>query len=345
MGTLLKAVMRIKGGLIKRSFDQATKDPQITQTKLLLDILRNNRETEYGKEHAFSRITTADAFIKRVPLNTFFDLAAYVERIKNGQRNILTAEQPFMFNLTSGTTDTPKYVPVTQRGMTLTARLSTQWLYRALQDHPSFLDLSFLFMSGAPVEGKTPSGIPYGSASGMIYKNLPRVLHGSFAVPFVVSKIKDYDLRYHVIVRISLEKEISCIVTPNPTTLIRITETGIQRQEELIRSIQDGVLFSTRCFDISENDSWILNLISANLKPNRTRACFLQKVMDRHGNLMPFACWKKLKLVGCWLGGSVGFQANKFRPPDLMGYFRGGRGIGMIPKTRVGARQKNRKRV
>ena len=35
----------------------------------------------------------------------------------------------------------------------------------------------------------------------------------------------------------------------------------------------------------------------------------------------------------------------KLRPPDLMGYFRGGRGIGMIPKTRVGARQKNRKRV
>lgn len=255
MGTLLKTAMRIKGGLIKRSFDQATKDPQATQTKLLLDILRNSRETEYGEKHAFSRITNADAFAKTVPLNTFSDLAPYVERMKNGQRNILTADPPFMFNLTSGTTDKPKYVPITPRGMTLTARLSHQWLYRALQDHPSFLDRSILFISGAPTEGRTPSGIPYGSASGMIYKNLPRVLHRTFALPFVLSEIKDYDLRYYVMVRIALEQELSFVVTPNPATLIKIAEAGIRRQSEIVRSIHDGVLFGTWPFDISREDS------------------------------------------------------------------------------------------
>ncbi len=311
MGTLQKTVIRIKGCMIKRSFDRATKHPQAAQTKLLLDILRNNRDTEYGKEHAFSRITDADEFAKTVPINTFSDLAPYVERMKNGQRNILTADQPVMFNLTSGTTDKPKYLPITRRGMALTASASSQWLYRGLKDHPSFLDHSLLCISGSPVEGMTRSGIPYGSASGMIYRALPRVLRRSFVLPPVLSEINDYALRYYVMARIALEKEISLIATPNPTTLIKIVETGIQHQEEIVRSIHDGVISCTWPFDRSREDSRILNIITALLKPNRRRARFLQHVIDQHGKLMPLACWKELKLIGCWLGGSIGFQADK----------------------------------
>lgn len=278
--------------------------------------MRSNRETEYGKEHAFSEMTDADTFAKRVPVNTFSGLAPYVERMKDGERNVLTADQPVMFNLTSGTTDQPKYLPVTQRGMALTAGAASQWLYRALEDHPSLLDHSFLCISSASVQGRTRSQIPYGSASGMIYRNLPHVLRRSFALPFAVSDLRDYALRYYVMARIALGKELSFIATPNPTTLIKIAETGIQHEEEIVRSIHDGFISCTWPFDLSREDSRVLSLLGASLRPNRARASSLQQVIEQQGKLVPSACWPELKLIGCWLGGSIGFQADK-----LFAYF------------------------
>jgi len=297
--------------MLKRSLDRATRDPETVQTKLLLDILRRNRDTEYGKEHGFSRIVDPDAFIEAVPINTFADLAPYVEKMKNGQREVLTADQPLLFCLTSGTTDEPKYVPITRMGMAAAEDVSVQWLYRSLGGHPSFLDQSILCITGAPVEGNTRSGIPYGSASGMIYKGLPRVLRRSFVLPFALSEIKDYGLRYYAMARVALEKEVSFIATPNPTTLIRIAETGILHQEEIIRSISDGVLSRARPLEASDDDRRALEVVRGLLKPNRPRARRLEQIIGELGKLMPFACWPDLKLIGCWLGGSVGFQAEK----------------------------------
>lgn len=311
MGQLFKTATWLKGGQIQRSFDRATKDPQAAQIRLLVDILKNSQETLYGQEHGFSQIATPDKFAAAVPINTFTDLSPYVERMKKGERNILTHDQPVLFNLTSGTTDKPKYVPITKKGMALVAETSHQWLYRALRDHPAFVDQSIICISGASIEGKTKSGIPYGSASGMMYESLPRMLHRSFALPFLVSEIKDYDLRYYVMARIALEKEVSFIVTPNPTTLIKLSETGIQHQEEIIRSIRDGVLSCEWPVQKSPEDSHILDIIGARLRPNHSKAQLLEEVIQQHGKLLPSACWKDLKIIGCWLGGSIGFQADK----------------------------------
>lgn len=311
MGQLLKTTTWIKGGLIQQVFERATLDPKTAQTNLLKTILKKNQGTQYGQAYGFSQITTPDTFAGTVPLNTFADLSPYVEKMKQGERNILTSDQPVLFNLTSGTTDKPKYVPITKNGMTLMSDRSHQWLYRALQDHPSFLNHSIICVSGASMEGRTESGIPFGSASGMMYESLPRLLHGAFALPFLLSEIKDYDLRYYVMARMALEAEASFVVTPNPTTLIKLAETGIHYQEDIIRAIRDGVIASSQRFDKSPEDARILDVIARSLKANRQRSAVLEKVVQEHGRLIPSEAWKKLKLIGCWLGGSLGFQADK----------------------------------
>lgn len=316
MGQPLKTAMWPKGAALLRDFDRATRDPRATQATLLARLLRNNQRTQYGEEHRFSAISTPDAFARAVPVCTFNDLAPYVERMKKGEGNILTRDQPVRFNVTSGTTDKPKYVPVTRKGQAVVAETSYQWLYRAWRDHPSLLDQSILCISSAAVEGQTEAGLPYGSASGMMYESLPRRLHRSFTLPFALSAVKDYDLRYRVMVRIALESEVSLVVTPNPTTLLKLAETGIRLQEEIIRSIHDGVLFNLWPVSPSPEDSGILEAIQARLRPNPARAKRLESVIQAHGRLLPFACWKELQLVGCWLGGSVGYQADK-----LSGYF------------------------
>lgn len=311
MGILLRTAMRVRGRRVQRAFDRASRDPQSAQTSLLLAIVRTNKDTEYGREHGFAHITTTEEFSNSVAISTFADLSAYFERMQAGETNVLTRSQPVLFNVTSGTTDKPKYLPMTPEGMAASADRSRQWLYRALLDHPTCLDQAIVCITGAAIEGSTESGIPYGSASGMMYESLPRVLHGSFALPFKLLSITDYDVRYYVMARFVLGREVSLLITPNPTTLVRLAETGIRYQDEIIEAIRDGVICTDWPFEVGEGDSCILNELAARLRPDPRRAAVLEQVVKLRGRLLPSACWKNLALIGCWLGGSIGFQAQR----------------------------------
>ncbi|MDP2157970.1 MAG: GH3 auxin-responsive promoter family protein, partial [Nitrospirota bacterium] len=46
------------------------------------------------------------------------------------------------------------------------------------------------------------------------------------------------------------------------------------------------------------------------IKPDRARAAFLERVLEKTGRLLPSDCWPDLTLIGCWLGGSIGFHAE-----------------------------------
>ena len=311
MAGFSKPALRLKGSLLKHSFDKLTRSPHSSQKKLLFEILRKNKDTEYGKKYYFSKISDEKDFQKYIPVNSYEDLEPYVEKIIDGRRNILTSDMPVMFNLTSGSSDKPKYIPVTAKTKKHTDILMHQWLYRTLLCHSTFLDGYSLVITGSPVEGYTSSDIAYGSLSGQIYNNLPRGIMDRYALPFVVAEISNYDLRYYAIARLAIEKEVSFIATPNPTTLIRLAEIGMQYQEEIIRSIQEGCLFKKSDFQINAHDLEIVKSLNNTIKPDISRGEFLRDIINNNERLLPRYYWSSLKLIGCWLGGSVGYHAEK----------------------------------
>lgn len=310
MGFFLSSIIRARGMLDQRAFVSAARRPSQAQKEFLLRLIKKNKNTLYGEKHAFSSITSEKDFRNNLPVVEYSDIEPYIDQIKMGKRNILTSEPVFMFNMTSGTTARPKYIPLTRQGRKRAGRLMRQWFYQALCDHPSLLDRGFLSITGAAVEGHCDSGIPCGSASGMINSTLPALLQSSFAVPSAVTEIKDYDTRYYVLARLAYEKSVSLIATPNPLTLVKLAETAIGHQEEIIRSIHNGWLSESLKSEQSCINGGIPGAICSTLKPNRKRAAFLEKIIEKAGRMLPRDCWPDLTLIGCWLGGSIGFHTN-----------------------------------
>jgi len=325
MGTLLRSLIKLEGLFSKKAFDALTKDPYSIQRSYLLKLLNRNRSTEYGQRYNFANIRSEKDFQYYVPINQYQDLEPYIVKIVDGQENILTSDKVIMFNLTSGTSDKPKFIPVSDVSMKSASALMRHWMYRTLLDHPAFLDKFLFLISGSSKEGDTPSKIPYGSFSGLIYNNLPRRTLSSYVLPSIVSDIRNYDLRYFVMARLALGKDISFIATPNPSTLIKIAETGIKYQDEIIRSIHNGCIFNSIDFQISAVDKLTIDQINAALKPDRARAVFLGNVMSKDNRLLPSHSWPHLKVIGCWLGGSIGYHADK-----LSAYY------GNVPKRDLG---------
>lgn len=54
-------------------------------------MMRENGKTAYGRAHGFDSIHSLNDFKNRIPLTTYDDYLPYVERIANGEKNVLTA--------------------------------------------------------------------------------------------------------------------------------------------------------------------------------------------------------------------------------------------------------------
>jgi len=306
-----KTAIYLAGKRLNKSFEKAVINPCLIQQKLLLKILNKNKHTEFGKLYDFSGIHNETEFRNKIPIHNYENLSPFVEKIINGDKNVLISDNPLMFNITSGTSGTPKYIPITRESQKLTVQLMTQWLYQALTDHPKLLNGGILGISGSAIEGFAPSGIPLGCASGMIYKNLPWLLSQSYAIPYIVSEIEDYELKYYLMMRLAIASSISFVITPNPSTLIRLAEIGIKYQEMIINSIREGRLLNAQSdFSPNEKDWGIMKEIESKIKPDLERADFLNKLLNKYDRLIPSKYWPKIEMIGCWLGGSAGFQAK-----------------------------------
>lgn len=79
------------GQIVRNRLDDITYDPMGCQEDFVLRIARENANTAFGREHGFDRIRNIDDFRQRVPISTYEDYTRYIERIANGERNVLTA--------------------------------------------------------------------------------------------------------------------------------------------------------------------------------------------------------------------------------------------------------------
>jgi hypothetical protein len=306
MPELFKHARTLRGRFASILLDRACDDPVAAQRSFLTRLLRRNARTAFGRAHSFSNIRTASDFRRGVPVREYEDFRPYIKRIMAGERDVLTSEEPVMLAMTSGTTSEPKYIPVTRTCAAQTASLMSQWLYRAERDHGGLLDYASVGIVSRAIEGHTPTGIPYGSASGLIYKNIPWLVRRAYAVPYLVSELDDYDERYFVAARFALARRVSFIATPNPSTLLRLASVAAENQERLLRAVRDGTLGIK-----GDGQRAVRSQLESRLRPDPLRARELERVVENKGILRPRDCWPDLRLIGCWTGGSVGVKAER----------------------------------
>ena len=110
-------VIVLKGRGSLRRLEKASRDPMRENAALLKKILRENRDTEYGREHRFGEIRTLADFRKNVPVNGYEDFAPYIERMKDGEEKLLTASKVLGYSRTSGSSGVPKYIPATKASL------------------------------------------------------------------------------------------------------------------------------------------------------------------------------------------------------------------------------------
>jgi hypothetical protein len=304
-----KYLIQVMISLAARRFEKLTLEPETAQKELLMSIIGRNADTEYGRKYGFDRIKSVAEYQSRVPVIAYEDISGYIERVTRGERNVLTAEDPVMFAQTSGTTGKPKFIPITPscQGQ-VQSDLMRAWLYHARKAHPDIFDGQVVSLVSPAVEGYTESGLPYGSASGHIYKSMPRIIRSLYAIPYDVFEIEDYETKYYVIMRLAIARDIRFLATANPSTILKLCEKVNEHADDLIEDIRRGTL--NKALPIEPH---IGASVRSRLKADPALADRLQAMRaNRAGRLLPADYWPRLSLIGCWKGGTVGHYVDNF---------------------------------
>lgn len=93
-------------------------NPQETQKKVLSNLLDTAKDTVYGREYKFRGLQGYREFREQVPLANYEDLSPYIDKILQGQQNMLWPTPIKWFAKSSGTTGSKsKVVPVSTEGL------------------------------------------------------------------------------------------------------------------------------------------------------------------------------------------------------------------------------------
>ncbi|HNP54572.1 MAG TPA: GH3 auxin-responsive promoter family protein, partial [Ferruginibacter sp.] len=78
--------------------------PVAAQREVLQDLVTAAQYTVFGKKYGFSKLFSVREFKKRVPIHEYDDLKPYIERMMNGEPNVLWNSPVTWFAKSSGTT-------------------------------------------------------------------------------------------------------------------------------------------------------------------------------------------------------------------------------------------------
>ena len=328
----LAALLRTREWLQDTRFEEACRDPEGAQRRVLARLLAANAATAFAREHRLGPDLTPAAFARAVPIRDYEGHRPWIERQLAGEVGVLTAAPPTMYTTTSGTTGAPKLLPVPAGWREETAGLMRLWMKRVLAEHPRAFSRKTLSIVSPAVEGHTPRGLPIGSMSGVTYQRIPWLVRRSYALPYAVALVGEHEARYFLTMRLALAANVSSLGTPNATTLVRLAQVGFDRSDEIVKAIHDGVpglagppeMVTAGGHDA--RDLW--DELRAAVRPEPERARALAKLAEAHGGLRPRDCWPELRLVACWLGGSAGHHARRL--PEWYGPATPVRDLGLI---------------
>lgn len=320
--TLPEALLAMDNADLMKASATILEEASLIQQELLKEIISFGQETEFGHKHDFAHIKNIDDFRKQVPITSWHDFESYVDRMADGESDLLFPGKAQFFTITSGSTGKEKLIPESKMSEVVRKLILRYRTAQYLKLVPNLMEGRLLPLINALVLSKTNSGIPCGAASGLTVdqSNISHLL----AFPLALLQNQDSESTDYLIMRLSIAYEnVHMIIGNNAGRLSNLVRLAEQHADRIIKDIEDGTIEGAR-----QVDPKIRELLSNMLQPNKTRAAQLRKILEEGEPFIPKYYWPDLKLASFWLSSSVGTYVEEVKPllPSTIKYMDSGYG-------------------
>ncbi|MCM1382813.1 MAG: GH3 auxin-responsive promoter family protein [Muribaculaceae bacterium] len=295
--------------------EKSAKNAGSAQTKFLLDRLKENSGTEFGRRYGFAQINSVKEYQNKVPLSSYEDYARDIERIIGGEKNILTARDAVFFCISSGTVGDEKYIPLTEYDLEAHYTFMYGAVFGQIRNYYKELSekeiFGKIFQIGEFAKTYMPDGRMKGIRSSCVYQWLDE--NGKFdasdyCVPKEILFPETLEDRLYIKVRFALaERELTAIHGVFINRAAGMIEYILRNWESLLNDMEYGTVSA----DIPEKQK---KYIAEKLPPAPERARELRSIPreNLHKGVIK-KIWKKMKYILAIGGDSFFYYTEKMR--------------------------------
>ncbi len=177
----MKYLPRLIGSRRWRAIEHFKKHPHEVQAQTLASLLHKASKTEFGKKYNFKNIKSWSDFQSQVPISNYDDLKPYIEKILNGDDNVLWPGKILWFAKSSGTTsDKSKFLPISRDALQkchYRAGKDVLWLYYLNYPDTRIYRGQNLIIGGSHQINTLNKKSRLGDLSAVLIQNLPALVH------------------------------------------------------------------------------------------------------------------------------------------------------------------------
>ena len=197
---------------VRNKINKWADNPIETQERVFKKLLLTARNTAFGKDHHFGTIKTHDDFVKKVPVRDYEQLRSYVDRVVQGESDVLWPNKPIYFAKTSGTTSGVKYIPLTSESMPTHIKAARNAILCYIEESgkTGFVDGKMIFLQGSP-ELVEKNGISLGRLSGIVAHYVPKYLQKNRLPSWETNCIDDWETKVDAVVEETVNQNMTII--------------------------------------------------------------------------------------------------------------------------------------
>lgn len=186
--------------------------PEETQLKVFENLIREGKKTKFGKDYQFDKIESFQDFFKKVPIQDYEELKPYIDRVVEGEEDVLWPGKPLYLAKTSGTTSGAKFIPLTKASIPnhTNAARNAILSYIAETGKSSFVDGKMIFLQGSP-ELKEKNDIYFGRLSGIVAHFIPNYLQKNRLPSWETNSLDDWNEKIEAIVEETYNQDMTII--------------------------------------------------------------------------------------------------------------------------------------
>ena len=187
-------------------------NPIQTQQKVFNELIHQAKNTQFGIAHRFEAIKTFEDFSKNVPIRDYEALKMYVDKVVQGEENVLWKGKPLYFAKTSGTTSGAKYIPLTKESMPFHIEAARNAILHYIHEtgNADFVNGKMIFLQGSPIL-EEKNGIQLGRLSGIVAHFVPKYLQKNRMPTFETNCIEDWETKVDAIVQETFHEDMTVI--------------------------------------------------------------------------------------------------------------------------------------
>ncbi len=197
----------------QRELERHQNEGETLQREVLTHLLQRAKDTEYGRNHLFGATKDYEGFAKSVPVNTYEELKGDIDRMRQGERDVLWPGRVKWYAKSSGTTnDKSKFIPVSPEGLKqIHYKGGADVVAIYLRNNPQsrMFDGRGLILGGSHAPNYNLPGSLVGDLSAILIENINPVVNLVRVPSKKTALLSDFEVKRDRIAREAMNKNVT----------------------------------------------------------------------------------------------------------------------------------------